>query len=117
VKTVVGATDGADGSKGVGDATLFGFVLHGRPERSQHRSGRHVGSVELTARRRHQPNSYAPIAALDDERVALQPEPVRQAGQQRRDRREDPPAGQIRARVTDERTPVDQHGYRSSRWE
>lgn len=99
------------------EATLFGFVVHGCPERSQHRSGRHVGGVKLTARRRQQPNSYASIAALDDERVVLQPEPVRQAGQQRRDRREDPAAGQVRTRVADERTPVDQHGYRSSRWE
>ena len=93
------------------------IVTYRNAELVQCRSRGNVGSVESgrgAARDRH---AYATRVALHDERIAVEPEALGEASQQRIHRRKDTPVRDVGARIRAQRAPVDDDRDGSAWWE
>jgi hypothetical protein len=93
------------------------LVTHRCAERAQQGARGHVSVVQFGGPRRDELHPNAALATLDDERTPVEPYAVGEARQQRAHRSKNASAGQVCAGISSQRAPVDQHGYRSSRWE
>lgn len=93
------------------------IVARRNAERVKHWTRRNVRPIECCSRTSRERNAHATPAALHDERVALEPEPIGEPRQQRIDRREDASVCDVGARIRAQRAPVDQDGDRRARWE
>ena len=94
-----------------------GIVARRNAQRLQNRPRRNVGAVKRRSGPSGDRHPHASIAALNDERVGLEPEPIGEARQQRIDRSEDAPICDVGTSVRAKRAPVDENGDGRSRWE
>lgn len=93
------------------------IVARCNAEPLQQRSGRNVRPIERCSGSPRERYAHAARPALHDERIALEPETVGKAREERIDRREDAPVYDVCARIRAKRAPVDEDGDRRPRWE
>ena len=94
-----------------------GLVAHRNAKSAQDGPDGYIRSVELTREVRPEADAHVVFPALGDERVAIKPDPVGNARQQRFGGRKDASARQVRSYVGGDGASVDRHGDRSCRWE
>lgn len=92
-------------------------VARGNAEPLQHRSCGNVSSIERCSRSARERYAHAARSALHDERIALEPETVGKAREERIDRREDAPVNDVGARIRAKWASVDEDRDRRPRWE
>jgi hypothetical protein len=96
---------------------LGGIVTYGCAERSHRHAGGNVHAAQLAHGSGRQTHSNAVAIPFDDERVAIEPEAIREIRHERRDGCTHAAARHVRADVRGERASVDDDGDGRARWE